>query len=929
MASIKKGTFTSGELAPALYARADLVKYQSGLKTCRNWFVRREGGVSNRAGFEFVCPLLGFGNGLTRLIPFVFNNAQAYVLVFQDDKLFFIRDGFPILESTTWNIDTVGAVSPLVITSTAHGLANDEMIYITDVTGTPQVNSRFFRVSNTAANSFRANEESTVDPSAYGAYQSGGIISRVYSIVSPYAAADLASLRFVQSADTLTITHPDYPPYNVTRVADDNWSIDAVTFEPTIGAPTGMAASGAAGADRVRYVVTAVAADTGEESFSGLGASVVVTLTLLGTSSPFQVTEAGHGRVTGDRVYFPDSAPSYVNDTTYVITVTGANTFNLDGTNDQTIAASTGGVAMFPATAAYTGAFPTSANPATVTWTAVAGALEYNVYREVNGIFAYVGTSAGTSFEDLGYTADPSDTPPIDFPVFATTGEYPAAVGYYQQRKLYGGPDNDPERIRASRTGLYDNFTKSNPIQDDDSISWVMASNQVNAVRHFIELERLFVFTQGAEWTIEGNDAGTLVPQAINPRKRSENGIGEVAPIVASNAILYVQYQGNVVNQLTPGQSYGAFDTRDLTVFSTHLFDGKEVVDWAYAKVPYSIVWSVRDDGTLLGLTYLREQEVAGWHRHDTGDGDEFTNVCCIPEGNNTATYAAVTRYDVNGQTRTYIERMADRLVLYLDQAKFLDSFRTFDSFTDINGTPANTYSLNEPSADTWTITAAGGLTFTTGPSSPDINRLIAFHLTDGQRVRVRITAITSTTVASVQILDIDQERADALTLPYLSDDWSEGEDTINGLWHAEGRSVMALADGAVAGPFTVTAGAVTLPDKSSVVHIGLAIEADAEPLDPDFAESETLADKYKSVSKATLLVERTRGLSVGADFDHLNVESNQKFVGSLSESLRTGRLVVQVAGKTSYDGTIALRQSLPLPCTVSGFVSTMTAGRS
>src|SRR5574341_939877 len=54
MEAVIQRSFAGGELAPALHARADQVKYVTGLRTCRNFFVRREGGVSNRAGTRFV-----------------------------------------------------------------------------------------------------------------------------------------------------------------------------------------------------------------------------------------------------------------------------------------------------------------------------------------------------------------------------------------------------------------------------------------------------------------------------------------------------------------------------------------------------------------------------------------------------------------------------------------------------------------------------------------------------------------------------------------------------------------------------------------------------------------------------------------------------------------------------------------------------------
>ena len=76
--------------------------------------------------------------------------------------------------------------------------------------------------------------------------------------------------------------------------------------------------------------------------------------------------------------------------------------------------------------------------------------------------------------------------------------------------------------------------------------------------------------------------------------------------------------------------------TGDLSLRATHLFDGYEVKDLAYGKAPYPVVWSVRDDGVLLGLTYMPEQQVGAWHRHTTLNG-KFRSCTVAAEGRSTS----------------------------------------------------------------------------------------------------------------------------------------------------------------------------------------------------------------------------------------------------------------------------------------------------
>lgn len=88
--------FTAGELSPALWARVDLTKYQTGLKKALNVFIHPHGGASNRAGLEFVAEVKS-GSTAVRLISFQFNADQSYVIEAGNLYMRFFKDGGVIL----------------------------------------------------------------------------------------------------------------------------------------------------------------------------------------------------------------------------------------------------------------------------------------------------------------------------------------------------------------------------------------------------------------------------------------------------------------------------------------------------------------------------------------------------------------------------------------------------------------------------------------------------------------------------------------------------------------------------------------------------------------------------------------------------------------------------------------------------------------
>ncbi|HUT76765.1 MAG TPA: hypothetical protein VM285_03710, partial [Polyangia bacterium] len=229
-------------------------------------------------------------------------------------------------------------------------------------------------------------------------------------------------------------------------------------------------------------------------------------------------------------------------------------------------------------------------------------------------------------------------------------------VGAYQQRGLLAGSDDEPDVAHASNVGAPLLFRVSNPIVDDDSLSWRQVGRRMNRIRHFAEAAgRLWQFSDVGESMIQGAEDGVLRPGELNPRQLSENGAANrPAPLVVHESALYVQARGGLVRDIAPVEASG-FNGSDLTLMSAHLLDGYTILDWCYQQTPDPVVWIVRSDGALLSLTYVRELGIIGWARHDT-DGT-VESVACVPEGNRDVVYWSVLR--ANGR---YIERTTDRL---------------------------------------------------------------------------------------------------------------------------------------------------------------------------------------------------------------------------------------------------------------------------
>jgi hypothetical protein len=743
--------------------------------------------------------------------------------------------------------------------------------------------------------------------------ESGG---NPYEIVTPYQEDDLADLQYVQSGDVVTIVHQSYAPRELRRAGHDSWTLEEISFEPSIDRPTGITGTNPNnGSTQIRYAVTAVKEDTYEESLVGAGAEK--TITGATKANPVVITCTGHGFATNDVVRIKDVGGMVeLNGNTYTVTVINANSFSLNGVNGTGYTTYTSGgkawsdyvwASVDIATA------PSSAAPITVSWTAVAGAVEYNIYRTKNGVYGFVGTVPAVavgnpSFVDDGVEPDTTDTPPVYRNPFESA--YPGAVAYTQQRLAFGATEDQPEKIWLSQTGNFHNFNIRSPIQDDDAVTFSVAGRQVNAVRHLFEVGRLVVLTSGGEWTADGDADGVLRPTAINLRQQGYSGASRLAPILIGNSALYVQARGSVIRDLRYDLESDGYAGKDLTVFADHLFDGYSIVDWDFAQIPHSVVWAVRNDGALLGLTYIREHDVWGWHRHDTSG--LFENVCVVPEGDEDAVYVVVKRM-IDGASKRYIERFKSRRFAEIADAFFVDSGLSYDGRnTDAGRTVTLTGGTTWTPSETLTLTCSASY-FQTSDVGNEV------HLTVGaDTLRCRITARASGTQVSVRA---HKDVATAFRGVAISD-FAMAVDQVSGLDHLEGETVSILADGNVDPQRVVESGAITLSRHYAVIHAGLPIEADIETLSMDNPNGETLTDKRKLIGEVSLMVESSRGVLIGTDENHLT-EHKQRSGEGWDKPVEPATRTIKVNVSSSWDdnGRVFVRQSDPLPLTVLAIV--------
>lgn len=866
-------SFAGGEIGAQLFSRIDLDKYQTGVALCRNMIIMPQGPAVSRPGFGFV-NRTRYSDKRSRLIPFAFSTQQTYTLEFGDLYVRFHTSGGTLLDGNQF-ISAVTNANPGVFTASAtHGLVVGKWVFFSVISGMPTISNRWWIVATVPTGTtftvtdLRGNVLSTVGLPIFG----GGLpkFAQVYELATPYAHTELEGLRFVQSADVLTLVHQGYAPRELRRSGPINWSLDLIVFSTSLAAPQ---STGAVSSPILHeYQVQGVAPTQGGWVLPGVG-SVSNDLTIPGrrnaiswSSVPgaihyriYKKSGAAYGQIgiaVSDNVFYDDgtiapdlSSPPFSPQSFLPAPSVAVTALAPPGTGVQVVPTGGGGItytyvvtsvsdnqieeSLASAPVSTTNNLGTAGNVNTVSWPAVPGVNFYRVYRLKNGLYGLVGSSgAECSFVDDNVLPDVSQTPPLQISPFTGDFNYPQAVTYHQQRRVFGGSINKPQTLWMTRSGTEKNMAFSRPGRDDDSITMGVVSREAHTIRHLVPMDDLLLLTSGGEWKVAASDSGPLTPSNVSAKQQGYSGSNNAQPVVTDSTVLYAQDRGGHVREIQFAWEKQGYRTSDVSILAPHLFDFHTVKQMAFVRAPQPIFWAVRDDGLLLGMTYVTEHEVRAWHRHDTAGLIE--SVCSVAEGDEDVLYAIVQR-TITGVAERYVERLHTRRFDTPADQFFLDCAISY------SGTPATVF---------------------------------------------------------------------------------------GGLQHLDGMTVSILADGGVEPQQVVSGGQITLSAAASKVVVGLPYVCQGQTL-PLAVQLQAFGQgTVKNVNKVHMRVFASNGFTAGPDFDHLQPYKTRytEPFGSPPD-LTTGEVEITFSPSWNRNGFVCWEQRNPVALTVMGIAIEYVTG--
>ena len=318
-----------------------------------------------------------------------------------------------------------------------------------------------------------------------------------------------------------------------------------------------------------------------------------------------------------------------------------------------------------------------------------------------------------TIIKDMGSSSTSTDWA---LGAFSDTTGHPSCVTFYEQRLVFAGTTDQPQTLFFSRSGDYENMdeNRGGTVAADDAMIYTIASNQVNVIQSLKATRTLIILTSGGEFTLNSDSTGTAVsPTNINIKKQSNYGASNIDALSVGNATLFVQRAKRKLRELAYNFDTDGYVAPDMTILAEDVtLSGLD--ELTYQQEPHSIIWGIRGDGILVGLTYQRSEQVVAWHQHKLGGSFGATthgiveSVISISGNSYNRTDEdqlwVIVKRTINGVTRRYVE--------YFTPFQFdssLTQFQFVDSGLSYSGSATSTLTgLDHLEAQSVTVIANG-----------------------------------------------------------------------------------------------------------------------------------------------------------------------------------------------------------------------------
>ena len=511
----------------------------------------------------------------------------------------------------------------------------------------------------------------------------------------------------------------------------------------------------------------------------------------------------------------------------------------------------------------------------------------------------------------------------------------PGVVTFFEERLIWAGSNDDNQTIWGSATGSYFDMAQGSGAAAD-SVEYTLAGNAVNVIQWLAPSKSLLIGTMGGEFKMDGGGSA-LTPANVRVVQETNYGSKKIEPIQVENVVLFLQRAGRKLREFVFDFDQDNFVAPDLTILAEHLTTGG-FVDTTYQQEEDSIVWAVRSDGVLCGMTYLRGQNVIAWHRQIVGGyfGDATIT---ITDYSSIAVGTTITITKANGSQAVFTSEASGASSPssstgwrpYTNNDTTADNImaciNSHSDFTVANPA-ANVVTIKEtsPGNGLMSITASDSTRLaTTNQAQAQIESVTTIPRTDANRDEVWVVVkrmVNSSTKRFIEYLDPDIYVDSGLTYS------GTAKSTFTGLKHLIGESVQIVGDDAVFPNQTVANdgtgdGTITISQAVTSASIGLGYSTTIKPVKPEIAtQGGTSMTHHKRWNKIAVRLLNSTGVKVNGDQIPFRSSADEMDQGV---GLFTGDKIVSNLG-WDRDGYIEIKQEQPLPLNVLAITGTLNS---
>lgn len=281
--------------------------------------------------------------------------------------------------------------------------------------------------------------------------------------------------------------------------------------------------------------------------------------------------------------------------------------------------------------------------------------------------------------EGITFTAQPAEW---------GLGNYPQQVCFMDQRLIYASTPRESQKIWASRTGQFTDFTLKTVITsgsttetdvlDTDGIAYTISTSDLNPITWLVPIDILAIGTMSSECKAAASALNeSFTPSNFRVTPQTNYGSADLPAYSLGSGVIFIQRTSNRVRLFDYQYLNNKWEAVDLTIMADHVC-AAGVTDLAVTMVKDTIFWVVLSDGRLAGFTYEKQQKVNAWHRHKIAGG-QVKAIAAIPSTGSDEVWLIVQR-TINGASVKYVERLAPTMpdVFNPENAAFLDSHKIY-----------------------------------------------------------------------------------------------------------------------------------------------------------------------------------------------------------------------------------------------------------